>query len=209
MKLTKILQESSLSRIWKHTKEHDSGTITAFRYAPDCGNGTPYTKSQNQQRNAQLKAKLLSLGYGVTAIDGYYIENYKSENERKVKEESFIVIDIKDKGTLKNDLVKLGLFFEQDSVTYGTPDGAYYLVSSNKCPSGYPGKGKVGVSVKLGKPLFGQNGEFFSSVGGRPFVFTEVKHDIQELTSFYPTEIRSLKALANEIKLSEINLEVL
>ena len=30
------LQESGLSRIWKHSEEHDYGTITANRYAPDC-----------------------------------------------------------------------------------------------------------------------------------------------------------------------------
>ena len=41
------LQESSLSRLWKHSREHDYGTITAFRYAPECGNGTPYTKKEN------------------------------------------------------------------------------------------------------------------------------------------------------------------
>ena len=47
------LQESSLSRLWRHSQEHDYGTITAFRYAPDCGEGTPYTKKENLQRNSQ------------------------------------------------------------------------------------------------------------------------------------------------------------
>ncbi len=33
------LQESSLSRLWKHNEEHDCGAMTAFRKAADCGEG--------------------------------------------------------------------------------------------------------------------------------------------------------------------------
>ena len=95
------LQESSLSRLWKHSQEHDYGTITAFRYAPDCGEGTPYTKKENLQRNKSLLAKLRSKGYGVTSIKGSYIENYGKPTAREVGENSFFVADIQDKGKLK------------------------------------------------------------------------------------------------------------
>ena len=187
------LNESSLSRIWKQTKEHDSGTISAFRSAKDCNQGEPYSKKENLQRNAKLKAKLLNLGYGVTKIKGTYIENYGSDNEKEVKEDSFIVVDLKDTGKLEKDLRKLGEEFEQDSITFQKKDGDYYLIGTNNCPDGYPGKGK---KIKLGKPMYGKSGEFHSKINGRPFVFESVESNLKKLTDFYPTEIRSIKLLA-------------
>ncbi len=139
----KFFKESSLSRIWKHVTLHDSGTISAFRYAHNCGEGETYTKNQNENKNAKLKAQLLSLGYGVTAIDGVYIENYNTSNAIEVREESFIAIDLKDKGTLKKDLIKLGTLYKQDSITYSKPKGDYYLISRNACPNVYPFKWKI------------------------------------------------------------------
>lgn len=189
-------KESSLSRIYQHYQNHDTGTISAFRYAGDCGEGDLYSKSENKNRNAKLKSKLLALGYGVTAIDGVYIENYGSDNQIEVKEYSFIVVDLKDKGTLKNDLVKLGNEFDQDSITYSEKGENYYLISSNTCPKGYPGNGKIGVKVKLGKPMFGQDGEFHSKISGRPFIFKEnLQNRIDILENYPPTEIRSIKEL--------------
>ena len=195
----KKYKESSLSRIWKHTKEHDSGTISAFRYARDCGEGEIFTKKQNKDNNTKLKAQLLSLGYGVTAIAGVYIENYNTPKAIEVKEDSFVVVDLKDKGRLKKDLIKLGGQYEQDSITYSKPTGDYYLISTNKCPNGYPGEGKVGVEIKLGKPLFGKDGEFHSKINGRPFVFKEYITDrIDFLLNYSIPEIRSIKKLAEE-----------
>lgn len=193
---TKKFRESSLSRIYKHWQEHEVGTISAFRYAPECGDGTPYTKQENKGRNAKLKAKLLSLGYGVTPINGVYIENYGTDKARPVREESFLVVDLQDKGTLKKDLIKLGELYEQDSITWSKPGGDYYLISTNTCPNGYPGNGKVGVSVKLGKPMFGEDGEFHSTIRNRPFVFKEGINRVVSLTDYPPTEIRSIKELA-------------
>lgn len=196
IKRYKRLEESSLSRIWKHTKEHESGTISAFRYAPECGNGQPYSRKQNENRNAKLKAQLLSLGYGVTAIDGVYIENYGSSDAREVNEDSFIVIDLKDKGSLKNDLIKLGEQYEQDSITFSSASGEYYLIGTNKCPNGYPGYKKEN---KLGKPMFGEKGEFHSKINGRPFVFKECVNDIVvKLTDYSIAEIRSIKYVAEQ-----------
>jgi hypothetical protein len=189
------LNESSLSRVWKHATEHETGTITAFRYAKECGEGEKYTKSENKKRNVALKAKLMALGYGVTSIAGTYIENFKSDNEIEVKEDSFLVVDLKDAGNLKKDLVKLGTMFEQDSITFSKPSGEYVLISTNKCPKGYPGEGRIGVEVKLGKPLFGKKGEFHSKVNGRPFVFESIKNRLIKLTDYPPTEIRSFKMM--------------
>lgn len=200
-KIHNFIAESSLSRVWKHVTKHDSGTISAFRYARDCGSGEPYGKNENMKRTTQLKSKLLSMGYGVTRIDGVYIENYKTPNEKPVKEVSFLVIDLKDSGNLKKDLIKLGSYFDQDSITYSKPSGEYYIISSNKCPDGYPGNGSIGVERKLGKPMFGKSGEFHSKVNGRPFVFENVQENLTQLTDYSVNEIQSFVLHAKEVNI--------
>jgi len=195
-----LLNESGLSRVWKQTQEHDFGTITAFRGAKDCGKGEPYSKSDNMKRNKSLTAKLQALRYGVTKIKGSYIENYGSENEQEVGENSFIVIDIQDKGTLKNDLLKLGEEFEQDSIIFGKAGKGGSLIGTNKCPDGYPGYHK---EAKQGGAIFGKTGEFMSRVKGRPFVFSEsVEHYGYKK---YPTELRGTVAVS-KLHWSEIEL---
>jgi len=168
------LNESGLARIYQQTLKHDSGTISAFRSARDCNNGEKYTRKEKMKLSRELNAKLLKLGYGVTQIQGVYIENYKTPDAIEVKETSYIVVDLKDGGNLKKDLIKLGLEYEQDSITYQShKDNIYYLIGTSKCENSYPGAGKVGVEVKLGKTIFGKDGEFHSQINGRPFIFSE------------------------------------
>lgn len=188
-----VTNESSLSRVWRQTQEHDSGTISAYRSARDCGDGEKYTKSEKDRRNNILSAKLKSMGYGITKIKGTYIENYGSDNEIPVKEESFLVVDLSDKGTLKADLMKLGEMFEQDFITYNKKSGEYYLISTNRCPNGYPGFGKIGVEDRLGSSMFGEKGKFYSRVNGRPFIFESIQNRLTEILDHTPTEIRSVK----------------
>ena len=101
----------------KPSEEHDYGTITANRYAPDCDEGTPYTKKENQQRNKSLLSKLRAKGYGITAIKGTYF-----------------VADLQDKGRLKKDLLALGEEFEQDSIIFGAKGKAGVLFGTSDCP---------------------------------------------------------------------------
>lgn len=193
------LKESSLSRLYKHAQEHDSGTISAFRYARECGEGEVFSIKDNRKNNSILKSKLLKLGHGVTPIKGTYIENYGSDRAREVLEDSFFVVDLKDSGNLKDDLIKLGTLFEQDSITYSKPNGDYFLISTNKCPDGHPGYGTIGKEIKLGKPIFGKDGEFHSKIRGRPFVFESQDYkQLRTLTDLSISEIRSVTFIANE-----------
>lgn len=171
-----LLSETSLSRVWSHMKEHDSGMITAFRGAKDCGSGDAYTKAENLKRNASLKAKLRSGGFGVTVVKGSYIENYGSANAKEVGEQSFLVVDLNDGGKLEKTLRLLGEEFEQDSILF-IPKGGQtgQLIGTNHCEDGYPGYGK---KVNLKNPVFGQKGEFMTRVNGRPFI---LKEDVREL----------------------------
>jgi hypothetical protein len=193
MKIKEVITESSLSRVYRQTRDHDYGTITAFRYAPECGSGEPYTHQQNSQRNRSLLAKLRSAGYGVTSIKGSYIENYGSEDEREVGENSFLVVDIQDSGRLKSDLVRLGGEFEQDSVIFGEAGGVGVLIGTNHCPGGYPGYGR---EVAQGGAIFGKTGEFMSRVAGRPFVFAESLELTEYGVARFPTELRGSVAEA-------------
>lgn len=163
------IEESSLSKIYRKYLEHDSGTISAFNF-------NKYTISQNNQRTTQLKTDLLKLGYSVVKVRGIYFVDYKTPDERQVGEISFIVFDQNDKKKLKKDLFKLGEKYEQDCITYtNTNDGHYYLIGTNKDdPTAYPG---YKVEFKLGKPMFGEKGDCYSKIKGRPFVFNKIEDE--------------------------------
>jgi len=197
MKFNDFLNESSLSRVYRQALKHATGTITAYRSARDCNTGKPFTKKENQKRNEILAAKLLRKGYGITKVKGTFIEGFGSKKPVEVKEAAFIVVDLKDSGTLRKDLIKLGEQFEQDSITFSEASQSkgqtpYLLIATNNCPNGYP-SGGVGSTLKLGKPIFGKDGEFFSRVNGRPFVFEAIT---DPLHSFSTLSIGSKQAVA-------------
>ena len=176
MGFRQYINESSLSRVYRHILKYDSGVITAFRNSRNCGEGEIYTKNENLQRNKILTAKLMRKGYSLTRVNGEYIENYGSNNEKIVGETSYIVIDINDIGNLRKDLVKLGKMFEQDSILFIEKGGKNgYLIGTNKCEDGYPG---YNVVKELKHPLFGKSGEFQTRVNGRPFIMKQ--KDIKE-----------------------------
>lgn len=188
-KRKKMIVEKGLSRLFQHYSEHDTGTISAFR--------SERTSSENKKLSKELKAKLLALGLSVTPIQGVFIENYKSDNEVEVKEDSYFVVDIQDNGNLELELTKLGQAYDQDSVTYSKKGGEYYLIGTKE--GSYPG---IGTKEKLGSPMFSQTGEFMSRVNGRPFVFTsapitESQMD-QILLDFNIGGIYSIKKIAGK-----------
>ena len=136
-----LIYESGLNRILSWINSYDIVTITAFRdklkditnntYIPNgMSEGDSFTLQQNRERNRLLKAKLLSLGYGVTNIHGSYIEGQGTE----VAEESFLVVNLKDDKNFYKNCFKLSEYFNQDSFLYKAKnsDNAY-LVGTNMC----------------------------------------------------------------------------
>lgn len=178
-KFKEHLNESGLSRVHSQAQAHDTGTITAFRYAKKCGEGDKYSISENKARNKELKALLLRDGFGVTSIKGSYVENYGTPEAVTVSEESFFVVDIKDTGNLRKALIKYGARYEQDSITFAKAGASYALIGTNNCPNGYPGKGK---EISLGAASMGNAGMFFSKVKNRPFVFKEAELQLDTLS---------------------------
>jgi hypothetical protein len=179
MKREEHINESGLSRLWRHNEAHDCGAMTAFRKTEGCGEEgeKEYSKKENQQRNKSLAAKLKVKGYGLTKLQGVYPEAGKS-----VKETSFFVVDLKDSGKLEKDMRKLGEEFGQDSVliapkgsmstqSEGTQPKAY-LIGTNRCENNWLGYGKKEVFNK-GKIGF-DSAIYTSKVNGRPFLFEGV-----------------------------------
>lgn len=191
----KLLNESSLSRVLKHMKSHDSGTITAFRNARDCNSGEPYSKKENLQRNESLRAKLNKNGYGLTRVLGKYVEDFGAEDAKAVKEVVFFVVDLKDSGNLRKDLQKLGAEFEQDSILFVPKGGKVAsLIGTSVCPDAFPKKGKMKIYNKRG---LGKDGMFSTMVNGRPYVFES--NSIPERLSYIKgvTPMRGCHAVAN------------
>jgi hypothetical protein len=170
----KTLLESSLSRLWSHNTAHECGAMTAFRkYKDPIEKTILYTRSENKARNLSLSSKLKSLGYNITKIIGNYPEGGK-----QVKEISYFIVDVNDKGKLKKDLISLGKEFEQDSILF-VPKGAIdnsgkekaYLYRTNNYKGNWMfdngvqkelfSKGKIGFTSPI----------YTSYIHGRPFIF--------------------------------------
>lgn len=167
IKTKDLLLESGLSRVLSHMQDHDCGAMTAFRSGENCGEGKKYSRSDNLKRNKVLLAKLMRRGYSVTKLKGKYPEGGKEQTEN-----SFFIVDIADQGHLKQDLMKFGELFDQDSVLWipkGGKEGI--LIGTNKCPNNWLGYHKT---ENVGKRFLGKGNEIYTSkVKNRPFVFGE------------------------------------
>tara|TARA_R100000008_G_C3578099_1_gene166566 strand:- start:1165 stop:1800 length:636 start_codon:yes stop_codon:yes gene_type:complete len=197
-----LLNESSLSRIHQHITNHDAAILTAFRDDPAnismCAGANAEQNPDNKLRNRDLKAALLSLGYGVTAVDGSFIENYSDlENRVEVREDSLFVVNLNDDNAFTTHIDNLGQKYCQDSVLI-IPQGGKgaYLLGTNN--TDFPGFGNEDV---VGDFFGGQEAEFLSRVGGRPFVFKEEKNKYKlDVYEDHSRNARmSIKAIAKRI----------
>lgn len=174
------LNKSSLSRIYKHILEHDCAILTAFRHNIDLDICPPVDISYpieyidageipmaiKKEANRDLKAVLLVLGYGVTRVDGSYIENYNTEAAKEVKEESYFVANLANSNTFFDDIIELGKSYCQDAVIL-IPKGGKKSILYGTNLSDFPGYEN---KINLGKFSGGNESEFMTRVGARPFV---------------------------------------
>jgi len=175
-----FLKESSLSRVYEHITEHDTAGLTAFRDDPfdgsKCSDSAVVEEPSeeralkvNLRRNKELKATLLSLGYGVTRVMGAYIEGFKTEVAKEVSEQSFFIVNLEDDPTFFDNIKMLGEKFCQDSVLLVPKGGkGAHLYGTNN--GEFPGYGE---SYEAGDFKGGGEAEFMSRVGGRPYTFAE------------------------------------
>ena len=101
-RFTKVLLESSLGRIFQHTKNRNIGMISASH--------GDLPSHENNKRHAALATDIRKLGYGFIRTKGCYIENYGKPEARHVDEMAFLVIGKKgnDQGGLLGALKHLG-----------------------------------------------------------------------------------------------------
>lgn len=159
----KEFPENGLAELFRKYKNCDCGTIFAY-----CGGKT--TK-ENQNNSAKLKTILIGAEFSVTAIDGFFTENYNSPDAREIKKNFFLVFNYKNKGSLKDVLTKLGGMHEQNCISFsGAADGVHSPTGTAKRENSYPGYKKI---LVLDVPLFGEGGRFHSAIQGSPFVFAE------------------------------------
>tara|TARA_B100000900_G_scaffold12397_1_gene9987 strand:+ start:665 stop:1297 length:633 start_codon:yes stop_codon:yes gene_type:complete len=184
----RFLTESSISRTYEHIMNHDTAFITAFR--DNTGDVTKcmqdHSKTEeNYKRNKQMKAVLLNKGYGVTSVDGTYIEDFGTDAAKEVKEDSFFVVNLTDNPNFKADMRGLSEHYCQDSFLFVPRGGEEsILVGTNKAE--FPGYGN---EEETGSFIGGQEGEFMTRVGKskRPIKFAEgleTKEKMQNNTKF-------------------------
>ena len=174
-KILNTIDESSLSRLWQHNQKHDCGAITAFRIYKDPVAEIKYTKAENLKRNQALTARLIIIGYrSITKISSIYPEDGKP-----TRETSYFVVDLKDKGTLEEDLSKLGVEFEQDSILFA-PKGSIngkakaYLIGTGTSDWIKSGEKRIFNTSKLGQA----SSIYTTYINGKPFYFDEVNEQI-------------------------------
>ena len=188
-----FLNESSLSRLYRHMMAHDTAIITAHRGNPNddsnCVDKSQVTgDSTTKLRNRDMKATLLSLEYGVTDVDGSYIEDFNTPEAYEVSEHSFFVVNLKDDSDFMKYIVDLGDEFCQDAVLIIPKGGkGAYLHGTNN--SEFPGYGQ---KVQAGDLSFGKEKEFMTKVRGRPVAFTEELETYKKLSRMERMSARAI-----------------
>lgn len=184
-----IIVESSLSKIYFYIKNFECATISASRnkiinvtentLIPEgYKDGDFLTKEQNKNRNSMLKAKLLHLGYGVTALDGRYAE----EGEMfPGKETSYFVVNRNNDKNFYKNLFKLSELFNQDSFLY-KPSGTINakLIGTNLAERN-ESQGQPGFGQEIDVGEFHPNGfeNALSKIGNKVFQFRLNEHKEQ------------------------------
>lgn len=190
-----FINEKSTTRFINHLSKHDCVFITAFRYSENCGIGKIYSQKENLARNRKLYAQLMLKNYGVTKVNGVYIENFGSKTKEEIKseEQSFLVVNLSDDIDFKDNVLNLGIEYEQDSILFiqkpkieRNLEIECQLISTNKCEDAFPGFGKIGVTKKFNKIKIGKFSDFMTTIGNKPFYITS-NLDESEVTVFNKT----------------------
>ena len=92
------------ARTWFNTR--DCAILSAWRQ----GKG----RKENDDNNRRLQKKLRELGYGVTKITGWYME----ENREMARENSFLTVNLKEEDSFQDNLSELSECYEQECYLY-------------------------------------------------------------------------------------------
>lgn len=128
----KRLNESAITRLLKHNREHCCAMLTAFRQFAEAG--VMRTPDQNNKDNLLLGKALRYCGYGVTKVIGSYAEQINAK--KPTIENSWFAVDLKDDPNFIKNIIGFGTAHNQDSVLIIPKDGFFdvktaYLVGTN------------------------------------------------------------------------------
>lgn len=159
---SQILQESSLARVYAHTRDRSIGMISAAR--------GENTSQENKAKTKELEGHIKNAGYGYIKVKGRYVENYGKPDAKNVDEHSFLVMGKKgdDKGELKGFLKKHGENYNQDSILHKAHNEETAKLHGTK-EGGFPGKDQ---EHDVGKFHPNRTGEFHTAMkGNKTFAF--------------------------------------
>lgn len=180
--MEQLNEMSSITRVLKHMEKYDTACLTAYRDAycnatentlddrptSDAGQYR-YTEDDNKKRNRDLSAALLKFGYGVTRIDGTYIENFGTDESVEVGEASLFVVNLNDDKDFYANIFRLSELYNQDCFLYKAKnDSNGYLIGTNMCE--FPGYGNKILSGSLHVNIIN---EFRTRIKSNTFSFTQ------------------------------------
>lgn len=156
-----MISEASLSRVWQHNQDPNKtfAILTAFR--------GEYEYQENVQRNKALAADVRAMGYGFFYLDGHWIENPDTANQRLVKEDSLFVVTTNTQGFAKN-ILKLLKRYDQEAAVVKHNLEAKLIFND-------------GTTNSLGKLHPGKMGTVYSKLRGKPdqtFIFEHERDDL-------------------------------
>lgn len=177
-----VIKESSVTRLMQWINSHDIAIVTAFRgqfadatdntLRPDgLTDNEPYifSKKENKSRNSVLKASLMKLGYGVTNVQGNYIEGFGTINAKELGEESIFVVNLENDANFKQNVFKLSEYYNQDCFLYKPKDSSHAsLIGTNNTE--WPG---YGVEEDAGEFHLNPSNEFLTRMGANTFSFMD------------------------------------
>ena len=118
MKETKIITERNINLIKHWIESNEFGLITAFKNV-----------KEDTERNKELMAALLRLGYGVRKVHGAHWENQEETSDQK---EYLLVVNSDNKPDFYKNLFHLSEYYNQDSFCYKSKgDSVAYNIGYN------------------------------------------------------------------------------
>jgi hypothetical protein len=193
----KQLNESGLSRLQAHIKDHDCVCISAYKNAPDKEPTesdeeyqkklSNYTRASNNRDTRMLLTELKTHHYFIISIKGFYKYDSASKSE---KENSFAVINANNDSDFEKTMLDIAKDYKQESILYihsGTCESEYIY-------TGYKGNHHYGDTEPMGIVHFGtelldksdkdnpDGSRILSRVNGRPFASFDMSKTRQSET---------------------------
>ena len=181
-----VIQETSLSRVWQHINNKESfGVVSAYK--------SELSLTENKQRHEQLRKDIKKL-YGYIELKSGYTY-FKDELEKQIEEQSFFVPKIK-----FNDLISLGIKYEQETVIY--KDENQFILINPKTKQIYKDFNKdknksITFNPEVLKHSWSQFVKSKNKNNIQPFAFTLKEEHI-------PSRLDSIIALGNKTGLAKV-----